>query len=127
MILTLAKINQSIDILGKLNTMPLPAKYAFRVTKLIKKIEEELKFYNESRMKVFDRYAKKTPEGGLDVSEKKEVLFETDEDKAKCMAELNDLLSTEIEINFEKIPIDKIGDATFTPSELVMMEDFFEE
>jgi len=104
------KLNQIIgsqESLAKLLELKIPIKVSYKVSKLINKIQPDLKIYEEKRMDLFKEY------GVLD--EEKQVYNLKPENIEKFSEDLKTLLDTDIDMSFgegkelEKIKINDLS------------------
>ena len=123
---TLKDIVESQEAMRALSEKPLRGRVAFKVARLLKKLEAELTTFNDTRIKLIEAYAKKDEEGNYITNDKKEYQF--DQDNAdKFVEELNRLLLEELEIDANPILVDEIEELDFTPAEMAMLEPFMDE
>lgn len=123
---TLKDILDSQEVMRTLSNKQLQGRAAFKVARLLKKLENELATFNETRIKLIENYAKKDEEGKYITNEKNEYQF--DENNAnKFVEEFNKLLLEEIEIDANPILINEIENIDFTPTEMVALEPFIKE
>ena len=123
---TLKDIVESQEAMRALSEKPLRGRVAFKVARLLKKLEAELTTFNDTRIKLIEAYAKKDEEGNYITNDKKEYQF--DQDNAnKFVEELNKLLLEELEIDANPILVDEVEDLDFTPAEMAMLEPFMDE
>jgi hypothetical protein len=81
--------------------------------------------FNETRMELIKKYGEKDENGELKTDENGNVHI-PDEALREFSNELQELLSTEVEINANKVKLDDLGTVEFTPSEMAQLEDFIE-
>lgn len=123
--ITLYNLMQSMPIFQKLVVQPFPAKQAFLLARLTKKLDEEMTNFNDCRRELILKYAQKDTNG--------EAIFENDSVKlmegteAAFQKESVDLLNTEIELAITPIKLDWLENATLTPQEMATIEPFIEE
>ena len=123
---TLKDIVESQEVMRTLSNKPLRGRVAFKVARLLKKLEAELTTFNDTRVKLIESYAKKDEEGNYVTNDKNEYQF--DQDNAnKFVEEINKLLLEEIEIDANPILVNDIEDLDFTPAEMAMLEPFMDE
>ena len=123
---TLKDIVESQDVMRILSNKPLRGRAAFKVARLLKKLEVELTTFNDTRVKLIEAYAKKDEDGNFVTNDKNEYQFDTD-NANKFVEELNKLLLEELEIDANPILIDEIEELDFTPTEMAMLEPFMDE
>lgn len=126
MIVTLGNIVDSQDVMRALSNKQLRGRVAFKVARLLKKLEVELTTFNDTRLKLIESYAKKDEEGNYVTNDKNEYQFDGD-NANKFIEEFNKLLSEKIEIEANPILIDEIEELNFTPAEMAVLEPFIEE
>lgn len=113
----------SVEILRKLSQQDFKAKTAWQVARLLKAAEGEIQSFGDTRMNLIMKYAEKDENGELIKDENDNVKL-IPENVATFTTELNDLLETEVEINANKLTLEQLDDADFTPSEIAMLEPF---
>ena len=123
---TLENIINSAESLRALAQKELKGKTAYRVSRMLRELDSEYSLFNETRAELIKKYGVRDENGELVVSENGDYTLEKEhiEDFYK---EINDLLKNEIELNVNKIDLDDLGDITFTPNEMLMLEPFIEE
>lgn len=126
MTVTLRDIVDSQEVMRTLSNKPLRGRVAFKVARLLKKLEAELTTFNDTRMKLIENYAKKDENGNYVTNDKNEYQF--DQDNAnKFVEEINKLLLEKLDIDANPILVDEIEDLDFTPAEMAILEPFMEE
>lgn len=114
--LRLGEIRQMKDPMTVILDKDLPIKSAWRLNKLIKVFDKELADIEEFRISLVKRLGEVDEEGNVQVPSDKMEDFVT---------EFNELLSTEVEFEFEPIEIDSIGDINVTAKDLMILEKIF--
>lgn len=123
---TLKDIVESQEVMRTLSNKPLRGRVAFKVARLLKKLEAELTTFNDTRVKLIESYAKKDEEGNYVTNDKNEHQF--DQDNAnKFIEEINKLLLEELDVDANPILVDEIEDLDFTPAEMAALEPFMDE
>lgn len=109
------------DALKRLREAPLPLKEAFIVKGLVKRVQEELTKFEETRLECLQRYGEKDESGDLKIDDKMQIVI-TKENQLKFAEEFNDILSLEIE--FEKIvlSVDKLDGVALSANDLDILE-----
>jgi predicted Abi (CAAX) family protease len=118
MTLTLLQIKNAEAVLNKLLTSPLPVKVSYRLSKIIKKLNEELTQFESSRQKLFEIYGVPNGQGEIVVDEQNRTQF---------MKELNQLLAESVQLDDIKIPLDDIEDIKFSAVEIAQLEPWIQE
>ncbi len=86
----------------------LPSKLSYAIGRNVKKLEEEVRSYNEEREKICKRLAEKDEEGNPITKNGKYDISE--ENKQIIDEELNALLDTDIDVDIHMVDIDPILD-----------------
>ena len=120
---TLKDILDGQETLQKLSGSELPGRTAFQIGRLLKKLETVLTEYNDTRIKLLEKYANRTEDGNFELNDKNEYQF-TQENIEIYIKEINNLISEEIEIDVMPIRLEDIENLTFTPSEMAILEPF---
>lgn len=113
------------EILQKLSNTELKAKLAWQVSRLLKAVDKEVQEFNETRMTVIKKYGEKDENGELVTDDKGNCKIIAEEVN-NFTAELNELVTSEIEINANKIKIEDIENLNFTPAEMNALEAFID-
>jgi hypothetical protein len=122
----LAKIvdQRFIGVLRKLMKQPLPIKAAYKLKNIISKTDEEYEKYEELRKSAINKYANKNKDGELSLDKAGNAKF-SDDNMKLFAAELNDLLSVDVEV--AKLKIEDFGaDAVMTAEDLIIISDILE-
>lgn len=125
---TIREILEGQDTLQKLSHQPLPGRAAFQIGRLLKKLEEVLASYNEVRVKLIEKYAKKNEDGSFEVNDSNEYQF-TAENMQAYVTEINNVIADEVEVEARPINFKDIENLEFTAAEMTFLEPFlmFEE
>ena len=121
--ITLRNILEGQETLQKLSNQPLKGRTAFQIGRLLKKLEEILTSYNETRMKLIEKYAKRTEDGEFELNDRNEYQF-TQENMQAYVDEINKLIMEEVEIEAKPIPFEDIENLEFTAAEATFLEPF---
>ncbi len=100
--------------LVKLLEIKLPVKASYRIKRLIDKLQPELKTFVEKRMELFKEY-------GVHDEEKDTYSVENISKSAReeFDSKIIELLELEVNIDFEKLKIDELGDVKIEPKLLI--------
>ena len=109
-----------------LSSKPLRGRAAFKVARLLKKLEGELTTFNETRVKLIENYAKKDEEGQYVLNDHNEYQFDA-EKAQEFVGEINKLLNEEVQVEANPILLEEIEEIDFTPAEMAVLEPFMEE
>lgn len=108
--------------MGALTKVKLPVKVAYRISKLNNKIASEVKDYKEQEFNLI----KDLGEVVLDTEGKEtDNLRVTKENMPKYKEEVEKLLDLEVDLDFETIDINELGETTIEPS--LLNPIFFKE
>ena len=120
---SLKDVLEGQEALQKLSNESLPARVAFRIGRLLKKLEEVLASYNDVRGKLLEKYARKKEDGQFDLNEKNEYQF--DEGQMNVFVEeMNKLIGEEVDVEADAIDFSTIENLNFTPAQITMLEPF---
>lgn len=122
----LKDIIEGTEVLKKLAGQPLRGKVAFQISKILKRLEDELTLFNNTRVDIIKKYSQTNENGELISDENGNVKLkeETIEDFNK---EITELLNMEIEIDANKIALEDIENVDFTPAEMTLLMPLIEE
>lgn len=126
----LLEIINSQSTLAELNNCKgLSSVTAYRIAKNIKVIDEELKVYNDQRVKLLEELANKDEEGKPIIKEEN-GMKEYDlskENKVKLQEEIDKLLDEEVNIDIKKVSLEQLDRAGLSPAQLSTIEYMIEE
>ena len=123
--LKLGELLNSVEVLQKLASKELKAKPAWQTSRILKAAEKEIQEFNDTRMKLINKYGEKDEQGELITDDNGNCKIIAD-DTIEFSNQLNELINTEIEINSNKINIEDIENIDFTPAEMAQLENFIE-
>ena len=119
-------IINATETLQKIMQQPFKGSLAFKIARLARELNKEMETFNEQRRKILEEYCIKDENGNLKQLENGNVQI-IPEKINEFNNEFNSLLSTEVEINADKLPVDNIDAFEITPQEMLNIEVFFEE
>ena len=115
----LSQIVNSTEDIKKLLEVKFPVKVSYRLGRLVNKLQPELTLYDAKRNELVKEFG--------DAPDEKGNIKVTDPEKLKLfMVKLQELLSVDIDIDFEKIKIDTLGELSIEPK-LLLLDFIFEE
>ena len=114
------------ETLQALSQKELKARLALSIARILKEAEREIQNFNEIRMNLINKYGEKGEDGQLVTDDKNNCKILPD-GRSAFQKELNDLVTTEVEINANKLKLSDIESMDFTPSQMVALEPFIEE
>jgi len=106
--------------LEKLFSLPLPAKTSYRVMRLMKKITSELKMFEQKRIDLVKKYGEPTENNKNIYNVKPDEILNFQKD-------MQEVLDVEIEIEFEPLTLDMLGNNAMSASDLLELEEFIKE
>ena len=116
--LTLGELLNGKPALEKLVNLEISIKAAYKLSRIIRKLNEELQNFEEQRQKLVNQYGEPQENGNVIV---------TQENMEAFAKELNDLASLEIELDFEPVSLEELGDVKMKAAELMLIEKFVTE
>lgn len=113
-------------ILQELANMKMPAKQSFKVLRTLKAVDAEYSSIEEVQRNMVVNYGKKNNNGEyiLDVENQGYTIAE--EYKTAFAKEMNDLLTTEVELDCDKIDINLFEKINLSPNQLLAIEPFID-
>lgn len=106
--------------LSKLLTKELPVKTAYTLGKLFNKVKSELQQYYLHRDNLIKKYGKEKNEQHVIEANDKEAT-------EKFIKDNDELLSVEVDINYEPIDLPSLGDITISPIDMANLDVLFKE
>lgn len=121
----ISELLNSTEVLQKLSRTDLKAKPSWKVARLLKSADVEIQEFNDTRLKLIQKYGQKDENGELvtDADGNCQIIQES---IAQFSSELNELLNTDVEINADRIRIEDIEHLDFTPAEMSILEPFID-
>jgi uncharacterized lipoprotein YehR (DUF1307 family) len=109
--------------LPKLAEKELSIRVAYRLSKLLKECAEEMETLEKLRVKLVEKYAKKSE----DNEEPNKEIKVADENIEKFQIEFASLLNEEVDIDFEPISMQDLGDIQMTTNDLLNLSKIIKE
>jgi hypothetical protein len=105
------------DSLERISKLDLPIRAAFKMVRLIEKLNKEFAVVEPLRQKLFEKYGEKI----------EDVIKIKDENKLAFQAEWEELVFTELNIDFIPIKIEELGtEVKIQPIDLMNLQLFME-
>ena len=123
---SLNDIINSVETFQTIMQQSFKGSLAFKIARLARELNKEMETFNEQRRKILDSYSMKDADGNVETDENGNIKI-IPEKIPEFINEFGNLLSTEVEINADKLPMDKIDDFDITPQQMLNIEIFFEE
>lgn len=116
----LERIFVSVDsgALNRLLAQPLPVQISYRLGKIAKTVDAELKEYNTARIKLLEKYGKLNGD---------QYEFGSDNSKKAFQSELAELLQSEVEIPGDRFKLDGLGKCEISAVDLAILMWLFED
>jgi len=107
----LADIINSLESLKALQEVKFPVKVSYRLKRLVDKLDPEVKLFYEKRNEMIMELGTKQEDGSTKIVE---------DEKLKTFAEeLTKLGEVEIDVDYEPVKVEDLGDAVVAPKDLV--------
>jgi hypothetical protein len=120
--LTLSKLVQGAEALGRLSKEKVSGKLAYRMSRDLRLINQELTTHNEARTKLLEQYGTagaQSPQG---------VQYSFENGNAELFfADMNELEATEIELDIHPLTETDIENIQCTAEDLLVLEWMIEE
>ena len=113
------------ETFNKIMQQSFKGSLAFKIARLARELDTEMKTFNEERQKIIQKYGNKDENGELIIDENGNIKFDN-ADIEEINQDFSSLLETELEINADKLPMDSIDNFEITPQEMLNIEVFFE-
>ena len=101
-------------------------KTAYKLNKLIKKIEEENTFYNIKFHEIIEQYAEKNDQGEYQYIDENSIKIKEGKEQ-ECYKKISELQNLEIETPNITFSIEELGDINLTIDTVNMLMPFIEE
>lgn len=119
--LTVNEVLNIVPALQELAGKNFPGATTFKIARLIRETDKEVKTFEEERMKIVNKYGEKKENGEVNVKDDGTVKIMEDKIE-KCNQELVELLNTEVEINAGKLKEEIFDTVELTPSLALSIE-----
>ncbi len=114
----LIKVLNSQEALKRLADTKLPVKTAYRVSKLVKALEKELKDFEDFRNSLIMKYGESQGGGQYKISEI---------DIAKFNDEINEVMETEVHLEFNSLKVNDLAEIDISATDMIVLDYLFEE
>ncbi len=125
---------EAIDVINELLDKKISIVAAFKLSRMVKELNDVIKSKTEAEVKLINRFAKKSEDGEIQLSknEKGEDVpntFEIENDKLdEFSKEMNELMMVETDINYNPISIEELKmeeTETFTAKKIMKIDFLF--
>ena len=124
--ITLNELMDSASVMQELAKKPMKTKAAFQTARLMREIEKEYSLFQDARKGLIDKYADKDENGAPKTDENGNYTVPK-ENIEKFNVELKEMLDQTLSLNVEPISIEDLGDADFTPADMMLLAPFIKE
>lgn len=113
-------------VLQELANTKMPAKKSFQVLRTLKAVDAEYASIEEVQRNMIMNYGKKDDQGEFVLNEEGTGYLIAEEHQAAFMKEMNELLTSEIELDCAKLSMDLFDTMDLSPNQLMIIESFIE-
>lgn len=124
--ITINDLINSGDIFRDLAQQPIKMRVAYNIARIIREIENEMKLFEETRRKLFDKYGEKDENGELLINADGNITI-TPENISLYNNEIQEVLNTSITLNAEKLNIEDLENIELTPNQVYLINAFINE
>lgn len=125
---TLRELTPIIQSLNNFVQVPIPARYSWRLGKVMKKLQAEIEEFNASKNELFRKYGEEvqipSQAPGMPAGRQMRI---REEHMTQFTSELDELLSESVTINFDPIPISLVENSEMSIADMANLEAFFED
>lgn len=121
--LTLSNAVGLVPILRQVMNKNFKGSVSFKIGRLVRELDKELKLFEKEREKLIEKYAEKDEKGNLIFTGKNVKILDT----IQFNKEMEELLSNELNINAEKIDIEIFDDIEISPEQAMILEYIIKE
>lgn len=119
--ITVNDLLNTIPVLRELVNKPFKGSVAFKLARLIREFDKENSLFEKARVDLALKYCEQDKNGEPVILENGAIKLQ--EDKIdECNEEISNLLSVQLEIIAEKIPVFAFDDIEMTPSQILAIE-----
>ena len=116
---------ESIDTFKNIITLPVKAKTAYQIARLIREIDKEVNLFQEKRADLIKKYATRDENNEI-VTNDEGIITVDVANTGMFNQEINELLETTVELNANKITIDDF-DCAINSQQMLAIMPFIEE
>lgn len=115
------------NLYNSIATIKLPLKTTYKFTKLMRRAEEEINFYQEKFREIVEEYGAKDEDGQYKLSPDGMSVVIIPGKEAECNSKLIELRNLEVEINDIKFTIEELDGLNISISELGCLMPLIED
>lgn len=112
--MTIKQTIEAIPALNKLADTELDIKSAYKVSKTLSALKDEVEFFNLSKQKIIEKYGNVNDDGSVDYAPGKQ---------AEAQKEFSELINLEVQTKIEKIELSAEG-IKLTANDILALEPF---
>jgi len=117
--LKIREVLEAAPVLKKITVFSLPVKVSYNIMRNMKKIEHELKPFEQSRLNLVEKYGKESEDGGK--------VTVADENLQSFYKDVASLLEEEVEVDLRLIKVEQLEEVKLTPNEIQCIDFIFEK
>lgn len=121
--LTLSDAVGLVPILRQVMNKNFKGSVSFKIGRLVRELDKELKLFEKERERLIEKYAEKDGNGNLIFTGKNVKIL----DISSFNKEIQELLDNRLEINAEKIDIEVFNDIKISPEQAMILEYIIKE
>lgn len=111
----------------KIKEKEMSIKTAYKFSKLVSRLDTEIKFYEKKFQSILEKYGEKDEKGNFKLTEDKKGVVIKQEDLLACQKEVEELHSLDIEISGADFTLDELDSLNVTIQEMNTMMPFIKE
>jgi hypothetical protein len=123
--ITMNDLLNVIPVLRELSNKPFKGATTFKIARLMRELDKETTLFEEARQSLAEKYGVRKEDGSLDTLEDGTIKLQEDKIQ-ECNEEMMNLLTTEIEINADKITVEAFDDIEISPSQAIAIDALIE-
>jgi hypothetical protein len=120
----LGNLDNIIFSLRNVVSKEIPIIMSYKLSKLIKQIEDEYKNYTTQRNKIIEKYGERDDKNKIIITDNKSIKIKPGTIE-NCTKDLEELNSIEFKIDFTPISIGLLGNIEVKPQDLFVLNQFF--
>lgn len=117
--LTIKQVTNCLPAIKKIVNAEIPIKVAFAFNGIVEQIENNIKFFEEKRNDLIEKYGTKDKDGKIQVKPKSSKM-------KPFWKDLNELLDLEVDFDFEPVSIETL-EFNLTTAEFITVKHFFKQ
>ena len=125
---TLGNIINNISIFQQISQekSTLPAVTAYKIARIFMTLENEIKYFQDTRKTMIEKYCQRLDDGGMKVDENGNILI-----KEECIDTFNkeseDLLSATLTLNVPLLKLEELESLNFSIEQMTALMPFIQE